>query len=127
MKTDIASAFWRTAARASTRLTDRRRPQLESMRPILIALGQIDDETGIPTKLNKWLAISCILLGGLGAFLGVTLIVMYVWAAVISRIGEPDQSLLFWYLPIMFLGMAAAGGGIWLLVFGLKARKGCRK
>lgn len=75
------------------------------------------------TKVNKWLAFTCFFLGGLGVLLGMGLILMYVWDAVISRIGEPDQSLLFWYLPILFLGIAAGGGGISLLVFGLKAMK----
>jgi len=72
-------------------------------------------------KKTRWRVITCIFLGGLGAVLGLTFILMYVWGAVISRIGEPDQSLLFWYLPILFLGIAVGGGGISLLVFGLKA------
>lgn len=72
-------------------------------------------------NLKKWRAITRIPLGGLGAFPGMALILMYVREAVISRIGEPDQSPLFWYLPILFPGIAAAGGGISLLVFGLRA------
>ena len=30
---------------------------------------------------------------------------MYVIEAVIRRLGEPDQSLLFWYLPILLAGL----------------------
>ena len=71
-------------------------------------------------KLARWQAIACIFLGGLGALLGTIFVLMYVWGAFISRLGEPDQSLLFWYLPILFLGIAVGGGGISLLVFGLK-------
>jgi hypothetical protein len=75
---------------------------------------------------KKWRAITFIFLGGLGATLGMTFILMYVWEAVISRIGEPDQSLLFWYLPIMFLGIALSGGSISLLVLGFKAMKAAK-
>lgn len=30
---------------------------------------------------------------------------MYILEAIVARIGQPDQSLLFWYLPILFMGM----------------------
>ena len=42
---------------------------------------------------------------------------MYVYEAIIVRVGEPDQSLLFWYLPILFLGILGMviglGVGAW--------------
>lgn len=37
----------------------------------------------------------------------------YLWDIVIGQAGEPDRSMLFWGLPIMFIGIfavAAAGG-----------------
>jgi hypothetical protein len=45
---------------------------------------------------------------------------MYIWEAFISRIGDSDQSLLFWYLPILFLGLASVGGGSSLIILGIK-------
>jgi hypothetical protein len=29
----------------------------------------------------------------------------YILEAIVKRVGEPDQSLLFWYLPFLFLGL----------------------
>ena len=58
-----------------------------------------------------------LLLGGLG------FVAMYVYSAVIARLGEPDQSLLFWYLPILFIGIALASAGLGLLGSGLRRRR----
>ena len=58
--------------------------------------------------------------GVIVAVLGVLLVSSYVWEAFISRIGEADQSLLFWYLPILFLGIILTGGGLALIAFGCK-------
>ena len=60
-------------------------------------------------------------LGGIFLLLGVSFIGMYLWEGVISRIGEPDQSLVFWYLPILFLGI------IGILVGSFIFRKGLRQ
>lgn len=45
---------------------------------------------------------------------GMTLCAMYVLEAVIKRIGEADQSLLFWYLPILFTGIFCVMAGLGL-------------
>jgi hypothetical protein len=52
--------------------------------------------------------------GGLMAILGIAFVAMYILDAVVARAGEPDQSLLFWYLPILFFGVIAMliGAGI---------------
>lgn len=60
-----------------------------------------------------------ILLGGLVTVLGAAFIGMYVWEAIIVRLGEPDQSLLFWYLPILFIGLFLSMGGLVLLIYGI--------
>jgi hypothetical protein len=38
----------------------------------------------------------------------------YVWDIVIKQAGEPDRSMLFWGLPILFIGIVAvsAAGGL---------------
>jgi hypothetical protein len=48
----------------------------------------------------------CGILAG-GLFVG-----LYIVEAFVSRIDEPDQSLLYWYLPIAFMGLSflLAGG-----------------
>ena len=60
-------------------------------------------------KLLTWLG----LLGGLLlSVTGAGFVTLYVTEGIIARAGEPDQSLLFWYLPILFMGIV-------VLVFGL--------
>ena len=76
--------------------------------------------------MNNWLAYAFVVLGCLFTASGAGLILMYVWEAVVSRIGEPDQSLLFWYLPILFIGLIVGKGGLFLFNRGinyLKTRK----
>ncbi len=50
---------------------------------------------------------------------GITFIVLYVLEAVIARRGEPDQSLLFWYLPVLFLGLIGMVIGLGVSVWGI--------
>ena len=49
--------------------------------------------------------------------IGTLLIAGYLMEAYIARIGEPDQSLLFWYLPLLFVGfitfVTGISTGIW--------------
>ena len=63
------------------------------------------------------LPAGALILGGVMTGLGAAFVVMYVLEAVFARWGEPDQSLLFWYLPLLFLGLIAmtvgAGIGFW--------------
>ena len=60
-----------------------------------------------------------IFLGGLITFIGASFVVMYFWEAIITKIGDSDQSLIFWYLPILFLGLIGVFGGLALLVQGI--------
>lgn len=39
--------------------------------------------------------------------LGVGFVAMYILEAIVHRMGEPDQSLIYWYLPILFIGLIA--------------------
>jgi len=71
-------------------------------------------------QMKKWLAYLYVSLGGLLAALGAVFVVMYVWEAIIARSGDPDQSLIFWYLPILFLGLMSGAGGLKLLRRGIK-------
>lgn len=51
------------------------------------------------------LPVVALLFGALSALAGVALVAAYFLEAVVARRGDPDQSLLFWYLPILFLGL----------------------
>ena len=55
--------------------------------------------------------------------LGISFIGMYVLEAVIRRAGDPDQSLIFWYLPILFIGIAGAISGLFLTLLGIQTIK----
>ena len=52
--------------------------------------------------------------------IGILLTVGYIMEAYIARIGEPDQSLLFWYLPLLLVGLIAfitgLSTGIWSFI-----------
>jgi cytochrome oxidase assembly protein ShyY1 len=45
---------------------------------------------------------------------------MYVLEAIVARIGEADQSLLFWYLPILFIGLIVLAIGLGLGIWGAR-------
>ena len=53
--------------------------------------------------------------GSLLSLAGIGFIVLYVKEAVADRYGEADQSLVFWYLPVLFIGMGLLLGGLLLL------------
>lgn len=65
---------------------------------------------------KKILPCGALAAGGLSILIGIGFAAMYVLEAIITRRGEPDQSLLFWYLPILFIGLI---GIIIGLVFGV--------
>ena len=67
---------------------------------------------------SKKIRPSLALIAGLVlTIIGTLLIVGYIMEAYFARIGEPDQSLLFWYLPLLFVGLIAfvtgLSTGIW--------------
>lgn len=61
------------------------------------------------------------LLGGITlCLIGGALIAAYVLEAVSARWGEADQSLLFWYLPLLFFGIIALGTGTGPCLWGIR-------
>lgn len=58
---------------------------------------------------------------------GIVFIVMYISQAVIARLGEPDQSLLFWYLPLLFIGIVGIGLGIGMSILGTMGLRRIRR
>lgn len=63
-------------------------------------------------------------IGALIFLIGVVFVTMYISEAILTRVGDPDQSLLFWYLPILFMGIT---GIILGLVTGILGLIGLRK
>ena len=73
--------------------------------------------------MKKWLAYSYVSAGGFITILGLVFVAMYIWEGIISRLGEPDQSLLFWYLPLLFIGIVVGRLGLYLLFLGIRNLK----
>ena len=64
--------------------------------------------------------VVALLFGGVVALVGAGLVAAYFLEAVLARLGEPDQSLLFWYLPILFIGLAGLGIGLAAVAWGIR-------
>lgn len=70
------------------------------------------------TARRRWPWILLTIGGGIALACGALSAGTYVWSAVIDRIGEPDQSLLFWYLPFLFIGAMGLALGLAAIVLG---------
>jgi hypothetical protein len=68
---------------------------------------------------KKILSCGALVFGILVFVIGSVFVVMYVGQAILARLGEPDQSLLFWYLPFLFIGIIGIGLGIGMGVLGV--------
>jgi hypothetical protein len=60
---------------------------------------------------NKLISYVALVVGGVIGVIGAGFAAMYVTEAVIGTAGEPDRSLLFWYLPILFIGLGGVAIG----------------
>jgi len=71
-------------------------------------------------KKERILPVLAVLFGIISIIIGGLFVAAYVLEAVIKRAGDPDQSLLFWYLPFLFLGLIGliigTVSGIWGIV-----------
>lgn len=63
--------------------------------------------------------IAALALGGLAILIGLGLVGAYILEAIVERRGEPDQSLMFWYLPLLFAGLVSFISGVAAGVWGL--------
>ena len=70
-------------------------------------------------KSSKILPYGALASGILLAFTGAAFVFMYILEAIVARVGEPDQSLLFWYLPILFMGLIGIAAGLGLCILGI--------
>jgi len=70
------------------------------------------------SRRRAW-PIVAIICGTICSLFGLSLVSMYVYSAVIDRLGEPDQSLLFWLIPFLLIGLAASIAGIVMITVGV--------
>ena len=68
------------------------------------------------------IALSLVSLGGGASLLVVGVVAMkwYTWDVVVGLAGEPDRSMLFWGLPILFVGILAVTVGLVLIVVAIR-------
>ena len=69
------------------------------------------------THKRTWPSLA-IISGILIVLFGGFFITVYILEAVIKRMGEPDQSLLFWYFPFMIMGLLGVIIGTVLTTWG---------
>lgn len=75
-----------------------------------------------PKIRDPW-SVAALLVGILLSLSGLWLIAAYALEAVIARVGEPDQSLLFWLLPFLVIGVVLLIAGVAIGGFGVWRRK----
>jgi MFS family permease len=63
------------------------------------------------TSKRAW-PILAIIIGSILSIIGGLFVAAYILEAIVKRAGEPDQSLLFWYLPFLFVGLIGVIIGI---------------
>ena len=71
---------------------------------------------------RKIFTLLSILAGVFLTLLGLACIGFYI-AAVIAALGQPDRSIVFWYLVFPMIGVPLVGTGIYFFVIGIKAYK----
>jgi len=67
--------------------------------------------------------ILAIIFGILISIIGGLFVAAYILEAIVKRAGEPDQSLLFWYLPLLFMGLIGLIIGIVSNIWGVTSLK----
>ena len=70
-------------------------------------------------KSQKTKYITAVIFGIIAFIAGLFLILIYIAKALVDRIGQPDQSLLFWYLPFLFIGIAGIKLGLGFFIWGI--------
>ena len=68
---------------------------------------------------EKTKSVLGLIAGTLAGLIGISLITIYILEAYVARIGDPDQSLLFWYAPFLLIGLLFLGIGLGLGTYGL--------
>ena len=64
---------------------------------------------------HKGLTVLAAVTGVTALFIGGAALKWYIWDIAIQQAAEPDRSMLFWGIPIAFIGLAATATGTTLL------------
>lgn len=75
---------------------------------------------------RKFIAVCSIIAGVLLFLLGITSIGFYIYS-VIDVLDKADQSVIFWHLVFVFMGIALVGTGSYFIWIGYKSHKGEEK
>jgi len=71
-------------------------------------------------RWDRVLPVLALTFGAIASLIGVGLVGSYAWWAVVARWGEPDQSLLFWYVPFLLFGLGGVVYGSTVSAWGLR-------
>ncbi len=72
---------------------------------------------------QKLISIFSILSGIILALMGMLGIGVYLFSGI-AVLDQPDKSIIFWYLPILFIGITLLGLAVYFIIIGLKSLKG---
>jgi hypothetical protein len=70
---------------------------------------------------NRFIPILSVTAGLLLVIGGLLLAGLYI-NTVVHSVGEADSSLIFWYIPIFFLGIMMSAAGVYFIAIGYRAR-----
>ena len=71
--------------------------------------------------MNRIVGVAASLVAVVLFVLGATAVKWYVWDMAVGQAGEPDRSMLFWGLPILFIGLLSIGAFAALVVLARNA------
>ena len=72
---------------------------------------------------QKLISIFSILSGIIFALMGMLGIGVYLFSGI-AVLDQPDKSVFFWYLPILFIGITTLGLAVYFVIIGNRSLKG---
>jgi len=72
---------------------------------------------------QKLISIFSILSGIIFALTGMLGIGVYLFSGI-AVLDQPDKSINFWYLPILFIGITILGLAVYFVIIGIRSLKG---
>ena len=72
---------------------------------------------------QKLISIFFILSGIIFALMGVLGIGVYLFSGI-AVLDQPDKSIIFWYLPILFICITILGLAVYFVIIGIRSLKG---
>ena len=71
---------------------------------------------GYVEGMNRIVGVAASLVAVVFLVIGAAVVKWYVWDIAIGQAGQADRSMLFWGLPILFIGLFAIGAFVALVV-----------